>query len=93
MQEHIRSGSVEKITQLIARSSEHGMQTFDQAMLALFKKGVITAEQAMRAADSENDVRLAIKLDSSGSHASGRQTFDVEMPTGTHVDKWWQNQK
>lgn len=93
MQEHIRSGSVEKITQLIARSSEHGMQTFDQAVLALFKKGVITAEQAMRAADSENDVRLAIKLDSSGSHASGRQTFDVEMPTGTHVDKWWQNQK
>jgi len=93
MQEHIRSGSVAKITELIARSSEHGMQTFDQAVLALFKKGVITAEQALRAADSENDVRLAIKLDSSGSHASGRQTFDVEMPTGTHVDKWWHNQK
>jgi len=93
MQEHIRSGSVEKITELIARSSEHGMQTFDQAVLALFKKGVITAEQALRAADSENDVRLAIKLDSSGSHAGGRQTFDVEMSTGTHVDKWWRNQK
>ena len=93
MQEHIRSGSLEKITDLVARSSEYGMQTFDQAVLALFKRGAITAEQALRAAESENDVRLAIKLDSSGSHASGRQTFDVETPTGTHVDKWWQDQK
>jgi twitching motility protein PilU len=93
MQEHIRAGTVEKITDLIKRSSEHGMQTFDQAIIALFKQGVINAEQALRAAESENDVRLAIKLDSSGSHASGRQTFDVEAPTGTHVDKWWQDQK
>lgn len=92
MQEHILSGSVEKIGDLIARSSEYGMQTFDQAVFALFKEGAITAEQALRAADSENDVRLAIKLHSSGSRAGKRQVFDVEAPTGTHIDKWWKDQ-
>lgn len=92
MQEHIRAGNIEKITELIKRSSEHGMQTFDQAIIALFKQGVISAEQALRAAESENDVRLAIKLDSPVGRTSGRQAFDVEAPTGTHVDKWWQDQ-
>ena len=53
---------------------------------------IITAEQALRAADSENDVRLAIKLHSSGSRAGKRQVFDVEAPTGTHIDKWWKDQ-
>ena len=92
MQEHIRAGDVDKITELIKRSSEHGMQTFDQALISLFKQGVISAEQALRAADSENDVRLAIKLDSPMGRTSGRQTFDVELPTGRHVDKWWHDQ-
>ena len=92
MQEHIRAGDVDKITELIKRSSEHGMQTFDQALISLFKQGVINAEQALRAADSENDVRLAIKLDSPVGRTSGRQTFDVELPTGRHVDKWWHDQ-
>ena len=92
MQEHIRAGNVEKISDLIKRSSEHGMQTFDQAIIALFKQGVISAEQALRAAESENDVRLAIKLDSPVGRTSGRQAFDVEAPSGAHVDKWWQDQ-
>ena len=92
MQEHIRARDVDKITELIKRSSEHGMQTFDQALISLFKQGVISAEQALRAADSANDVRLAIKLDSPVGRTSGRQTFDVELPTGRHVDKWWHDQ-
>lgn len=92
MQEHIRVGNVEKISELIKRSSEYGMQTFDQAIISLFKQGVISVEQALRAADSENDVRLAIKLDSPLGREDGRQAFDVEAPTGAHVDKWWQDQ-
>ena len=92
MQERIRAGNIEKITELIKRSSEYGMQTFDQALIALFKQGVISAEQALRAAESENDVRLAIKLDSPVAQKGGRQAFDVEAPSGTHVDKWWQDQ-
>ena len=92
MQEHIRAGNVEKISELIKRSSEYGMQTFDQAIISLFKQGVIGVEQALRAAESENDVRLAIKLDSPLGQKEGRQAFDVESPSGAHVDKWWQDQ-
>lgn len=93
MQEYIRAGTVEKITDLIKRSSEYGMQTFDQTIIALFKQGVISAEQALRAAESENDVRLAIKLDSPVGRISDRQSLDVEAPSSAHVDKWWQDQK
>jgi len=88
MQEHIRAGSIEKITELIKRSSEYGMQTFDQALVALFKRGVLSAEQALRAAESENDVRLAIKLDSPISRSGGGQSFDVDTPHGARIDIW-----
>ena len=88
MQEHIRAGNVEKITELIKRSSEYGMQTFDQALIALFKQGVITAEQALKAAESENDVRLAIKLDTPLGRSGDRASFGVEGPSGMDVDRW-----
>ena len=89
MQEHIRAGDVDKVTELIKRSSKYGMQTFDQALIAAFKQGLITPEQALRAAESENDVRLAIKLDSPSRGADGRSSLDVETPEGSFVDKWW----
>jgi twitching motility protein PilU len=89
MQEHIRAGDVDKVTELIKRSSKYGMQTFDQALIAAFKQGLITPEQALRAAESENDVRLAIKLDSPSRGADGRSSLDMEPPEGSFVDKWW----
>ena len=89
MQEHIRAGDVYKVTELIKRSSKYGMQTFDQTLIAAFKQGLITPEQALRAAESENDVRLAIKLDSPSRGADGRSSLDVETPEGSFVDKWW----
>ena len=89
MQEHIRAGDVDKVTELIKRSSKYGMQTFDQALIAAFKQGLITPEQDLRAAESENDVRLAIKLDSPSRGADGRSSLDVETPEGSFVDKWW----
>jgi twitching motility protein PilU len=88
MQEHIRAGNIEKITELIKRSSEYGMQTFDQALIALFKQGAITAEQALKAAESENDVRLAIKLDTPLGRSADRASFGVEVPSGMDVDRW-----
>jgi len=89
MQEHIRAGEVDKVTELIKRSSKYGMQTFDQALIAAFKQGLITPEQALRAAESENDVRLAIKLDSPSRGSDGRSSLDVETPEASFVDKWW----
>ena len=46
------------------RSNEQGMQTFDQALFALYSNGEITYEDAIAHADSANDLRLMIKLDS-----------------------------
>jgi len=52
------------------RSRELGMQTFDQALFDLYEANVITYEDALRNADSVNDLRLQIKLDSERSRVT-----------------------
>jgi twitching motility protein PilU len=49
------------------RSRELGMQTFDQALFDLYEANLVTYEDALRNADSVNDLRLQIKLDSERS--------------------------
>jgi twitching motility protein PilU len=58
----IRKGEVHKLKELMKRSTEHGMITFDQALVRLYREGVITYEDALKHADSANEVRLMIKL-------------------------------
>lgn len=58
----IRKREVHKIKELMARSRELGMQTFDQALYELYAEGSITYEDALAHADSSNDLRLMIKL-------------------------------
>jgi len=53
----------------MARSTEQGMQTFDQSLFKAYQKGVISADTAIRHADSANDVRLNIKLHERGGDA------------------------
>jgi len=60
----IRKGEVHKIKELMSRSKELGMCTFDQALFELYEQGVITYEDALASADSKNDLRLMIKLES-----------------------------
>jgi twitching motility protein PilU len=60
----IFKGEVGEIKDLMKRSRELGMQTFDQALFDLYEGRVITYEDAMRNADSVNDLRLQIKLNS-----------------------------
>ena len=91
MQEHTRAVDVHKVHELMQRSFKSGVQTFDQDLIASFKRGLLTPEQALRAAESENDVRLAIKLDSPSRGSDGRGALDVETPEGRYVDKWWQD--
>ena len=59
----IRKGDVRKLKDLMKRSSEQGMQTFDQALYTLYTRGEITYEDAIAHADSANDLRLMIKLE------------------------------
>ena len=60
----IFKGEVAEIKELMKRSRELGMQTFDQALFDLYENGSISYEDALRNADSVNDLRLAIKLHS-----------------------------
>ena len=63
----IFKGEVHEIKDIIAKSREAGMQTFDQALFDLYEAGQISYEDALRNADSVNDVRLRIKLESKDS--------------------------
>lgn len=63
-QDLIRKGSVHELKPLMKRSTELGMQTFDQALYDLYDRGEITYEDALSYADSPNDLRLMIKLGS-----------------------------
>ncbi len=60
----IRKGAVGELKELMTKSTEVGMQTFDQALYALYNAGEISYEDALAHADSANDLRLLIKLES-----------------------------
>lgn len=58
----IMKGSLDEIKEIMGRSRDMGMQTFDQALYDLYRSGIVSAEDALRNADSFNDLRLNIKL-------------------------------
>ena len=66
----IFKGDVSEIKEIMKKSNELGMQTFDQALFQLHEAGHISYEDALRNADSVNDVRLRIKLQ--GHESKGR---------------------
>jgi twitching motility protein PilU len=60
----ILKGEVSEIKELMKRSRELGMQTFDQALFDLYEAHAVTYDDVLRNADSVNDLRLTIKLQS-----------------------------
>jgi twitching motility protein PilU len=68
----ILKGEIHGIKEIMKKSKELGMQTFDQALFNLFEEGRITYEDALRFADSMNEVRLMIKLNSKESQGTDR---------------------
>ncbi len=61
--DYIRKGEIHEIKSIMTRSRDIGMQTFDQALFDLFEAGEITFKDAIKHADSANDLRLKIKLE------------------------------
>jgi twitching motility protein PilU len=74
----IFKGEVHSIKTVMAKSRELGMQTFDQALFDLYEAGMISYEEALKNADSVNDLRLKIKLES-------KHTADRDVMSGTHT--------
>jgi twitching motility protein PilU len=62
----ILKGEVHKIKEIMEKSENIGMQTFDSALYNLYKAGRITLEEALRNADSQNNLRLRISLEERG---------------------------
>jgi len=60
--DRFRKGEVHNLKELMKKSRELGMQTFDQALFDLYSAGEITYEDALKHADAPNDLRLMIKL-------------------------------
>jgi len=58
----VKEGRVDELRDIMQRSEEWGMQTFDQSLFGLHEAGLVSYEDAIAAAESENDLRLRIKL-------------------------------
>ena len=72
----IFKGDVGEIKEIMAKSTRLGMQTFDQALFYLYEDGVISYEEAMRNADSKNELRLRVKLESKRDSSIADQQSD-----------------
>ena len=70
----ILKGEVHEIKAIMGKSNELGMKTFDQALFDLFEADLITFEDALRNADSMNELRLRIKLE--GKAAKGKDSME-----------------
>jgi twitching motility protein PilU len=76
----IFKGEVAEIKEIMKKSRELGMQTFDQALFELYESGKISYEDALRNADSVNDLRLQIKL-------YGKESKEKDLTAGLgHLD-------
>ena len=62
VQEKIRKGKIEELKKIMRDSRHHGMITFDQSLFSMYQQGLISYEDALRHADSANDLRLTVKL-------------------------------
>ena len=80
VQDFIRQGDVHKLKDVMKESTNLGMKTFDQALVELYHAGEISYEDALRHADSANEVRLKIKLAQGGDANTLSQGMDgVEL--------------
>ncbi|MGH8495730.1 MAG: PilT/PilU family type 4a pilus ATPase [Gammaproteobacteria bacterium] len=76
----IYKGEVAKIKDVMAKSNRLGMKTFDQALFDLYEDGKIGYDEALRNADSKNEIRLRIKLESKrdfSEQEEGRKTLTI----------------
>jgi twitching motility protein PilU len=80
VQDYIRQGEIHKLKEVMKESTNLGMKTFDQSLVELYQAGEISYEDALRHADSANEVRLRIKLSQGGdAHTLSQGLEGVEL--------------
>jgi twitching motility protein PilU len=93
--DHIRKGDVHLVKELMSKSNEQGMQTFDQALFNLYMAGQVTYDAALAHADSANDLRLMVKLSGREPSSStlglpqggpSKPLTGIEVPAGLSLE-------
>ena len=84
VQDLIRKGEVHKLKDVMKRSTEEGMMTYDQALFALHQAGAISYDDALSHAESSNEIRLLIKLDKGDSQLGAR--LQEDLPSRLLID-------
>ncbi len=74
----IEKGKIDEIKEVMSRASEQGMQTFDQSLLNLYNEGKISKENAIKYADSKNNVGLQIRLNEEKGFGSDGLTIQSD---------------
>jgi twitching motility protein PilU len=82
----IKNGKIEELKEVMEKSENVGMRTFDSALYLLYKQGKISLEEALKNADSKNNLRLKISLDEAdaNSAAGGLALVDKEDRASRH---------
>ncbi len=78
IQDLILKGDIHGIRDIMEKSTNLGMQTFDQAIFKLYKDGVISIEEALRNADSQNNLRLKISLSEGSVEVDENMKIEVD---------------
>jgi twitching motility protein PilU len=75
----ILRGEIDGIKEIMQKSENIGMKTFDTALFELYQEGLINEEEALRNADSPNNVRLKIKFAKEGEEGEGDDSMGFSL--------------
>ncbi len=84
IQEKIRTGNIQEVKKIMKDSGHHGMVTFDKCLFNMYQEGKISYEEALRHADSANEVRLMVKLAEGGDTDSLAKRLEGVALIETH---------
>jgi twitching motility protein PilU len=87
MSDLILKGDIHEMKSLMAKSNELGMITFDQALFNLISNNKITMDEGFRNADSVNDLRLRLKLETNGDNIDLTDGLDLSLEEKNKEDK------
>ncbi|WP_297798330.1 PilT/PilU family type 4a pilus ATPase [uncultured Marinobacter sp.] len=74
----INKGEIDGVSEIMEKSNEMGMKTFDQAILELYHQGIISQEEALGNADSRHNLEVKIRLEHGGLASGGGLSIDRE---------------
>jgi len=74
----IEKGEIAALKDAIEANAPEGSQSFDQALYELYRTGDITLEEALRQADSANNLRLRIKMEDAGQGGAEKPRFSLQ---------------